>query len=38
LNPDGTASAEILSIGPNKEIPILSGLIEVVGVLFELPA
>lgn len=37
LNPDGTAPAEILSIDGALGLPCLAGLLEVVGVLFELP-
>lgn len=37
LNPDGTAPAEVLSVGGEMAFPRLSALLEVVGVLFELP-
>jgi hypothetical protein len=37
LNPDGTASAEILSLNGELGLPRLTGMLEVVGVLFELP-
>jgi SOS-response transcriptional repressor LexA len=37
LNPDGTAAAEILSLGGEMGIPRLTEMLEVVGVLFELP-
>jgi len=37
LNPDGTAPAEILSLEGEMGLPRLTGLLEVVGVLFELP-
>lgn len=37
LNPDGTAPAEILSLEGELGLPRLTGLLEVVGVLFELP-
>lgn len=37
LNPDGTTQAELLSIDENIALPQLKGLLEVVGVLFELP-
>lgn len=38
LNPDGTAPAEILSLEGHLSFPRLTGLLEVVGVLFELPS
>ena len=37
LNPDGTAPAELLSIGGELGFPKLVELLEVVGILFELP-
>jgi hypothetical protein len=37
LNPDGTAPAEILSLEGELGLPRLTGILEVVGVLFELP-
>jgi hypothetical protein len=37
LNPDGTAPAEILSLDGELGLPRLTGMLEVVGVLFELP-
>jgi len=37
LNPDGTAPAEILSLEGELGLPRLTGMLEVVGVLFELP-
>jgi hypothetical protein len=37
LNPDGTAPAEILSLEGELGLPSLTGMLEVVGVLFELP-
>ena len=37
LNPDGTTPAEILSLDGELGLPRLVGLLEVVGVLFELP-
>lgn len=37
LNPDGTAAAEILSLEGELSLPRLTGMLEVVGVLFELP-
>ena len=37
LNPDGTAPAEILSLEGEMGLPRLTGMLEVVGVLFELP-
>lgn len=37
LNPDGTAPAEILSLEGEMGFPRLTDLLEVVGVLFELP-
>lgn len=37
LNPDGTAPAEVLSLEGELGLPRLSGLLEVVGILFELP-
>lgn len=37
LNPDGTAPAELLSFGGEQGLPRLSALMEVVGILFELP-
>jgi hypothetical protein len=37
LNPDGTAPAEILSLDGELNLPRLTGMLEVVGVLFELP-
>jgi hypothetical protein len=37
LNPDGTTAPELLSLDPAQPFPELSELLEVVGVLFELP-
>ena len=37
LNSDGTTAAEILSLDGSHGLPALSHLLEVVGVLFELP-
>lgn len=37
LNPDGTAPAELLSLGGELGLPRLVELLEVVGILFELP-
>jgi hypothetical protein len=37
LNPDGTASAELLSVDGKDGIPQLAHLLPVFGVLFELP-
>ena len=37
LNPDGTAPAEILSLEGELGLPYLAGMLEVVGVMFELP-
>jgi hypothetical protein len=37
LNPDGTAPGELLSLDGELGLPRLTGLLEVVGVLFELP-
>jgi len=37
LNPDGTAPSEILSLDGEHGRPRLTGILEVVGVLFELP-
>lgn len=37
LNPDGTASAEILSIDGRDGIPQLKHILPVLGVLFEIP-
>jgi hypothetical protein len=37
LNPDGTAPAEILSLDGDLGLPRLTGILKVVGVLFELP-
>lgn len=38
LNSDGTTAAEILSIDGTHGLPKLNNLLEVVGVLFELPS
>lgn len=38
LNPDGTTPAELLSVEGEQGLPKLSALMEVVGVLFELPS
>jgi hypothetical protein len=38
LNPDGTAPGEILSFEGELGLPRLTGMLEVVGVLFELPS
>jgi hypothetical protein len=37
LNPDGTAPAELLSFQGEQGLPKLAKLLEVVGILFELP-
>jgi hypothetical protein len=37
INPDGTAPGEILSLEGELGFPRLTGLLEVVGILFELP-
>jgi len=37
LNPDGTTSAELLSLDGTSALPTLTGLLEVRGILFELP-
>jgi len=37
LNPDGTAPAELLSLQGELGLPRLAELLEVVGILFELP-
>jgi AAA domain len=37
LNPDGTTSAQLLSLDGSHGFPRLTDLLEVVGVLFELP-
>jgi hypothetical protein len=37
LNPDGTTHAELLSLDDSVALPKLNGLLEVVGILFELP-
>jgi AAA domain len=37
LNPDGTTAAELLSLDDSGPFPRLTGLLEVVGILFELP-
>ncbi len=37
LNPDGTAPAEILSLEGELGFPRLTNMLEVIGVLFELP-
>jgi hypothetical protein len=37
LNPDGTSAAEILSLDGELGLARLTGMLEVVGVLFELP-
>lgn len=37
LNPDGTTAAQLLSLDGSHRLPILTGLLEVVGVLFETP-
>jgi hypothetical protein len=38
LNPDGTTPTELLSFGGEQGLPKLTGLMEVVGILFELPS
>jgi hypothetical protein len=38
LNPDGTTHAEILSLDGSLGFPQMTGLLEVVGILFELPS
>ena len=37
LNPDGTTASELLSLDEGSPYPRLTGLLEVIGVLFELP-
>ncbi|MCC8978556.1 AAA family ATPase [Bradyrhizobium acaciae] len=37
LNPDGTTAAQLLSLDGSHGLPKLTNLLEVVGVLFELP-
>ena len=37
LNPDGTTPAELLSLDGTQGLPKLTGLLNVTGVLFELP-
>ena len=37
LNPDGTTPAELLSLDGSQGLPKLTGMLTVVGVLFELP-
>ncbi|MDH2406038.1 hypothetical protein QCM77_40060 [Bradyrhizobium sp. SSUT18] len=37
LNPDGITPAQLLSLDGSQGLPVLSDLLEVVGVLFELP-
>lgn len=37
LNPDGSTPAQLLSLDGSNGLPILAGLLEVVGVLFEVP-
>jgi hypothetical protein len=37
LNPDGTTAAELLSLDGTLSLPKLTDLLEVVGILFELP-
>ncbi|SFL90092.1 AAA domain-containing protein [Bradyrhizobium sp. NFR13] len=37
LNPDGNTPAQLLSLDGSNGLPTLSGLLEVVGVLFEVP-
>jgi hypothetical protein len=37
LNPDGTAPAELLSLQGEQGFPVLAELLEVIGILFELP-
>ncbi|MDO9440292.1 MAG: hypothetical protein Q7T73_05325, partial [Beijerinckiaceae bacterium] len=37
LNPDGSTPAQLLSLDGSNGLPILTGLLEVVGVLFEVP-
>ena len=37
LNPDGTSQAELLSLQGEQGFPRLTNLLEVVGILFELP-
>lgn len=38
LNPDGMTPAELLSFGGEQGLPKLTALMEVVGILFELPS
>lgn len=37
LNPDGTTPAQLLSLDGSNDLPTLTDLLEVVGVLFETP-
>ena len=37
LNPDGLTVAEVLSIDNSHALPKITGALEVIGVLFELP-
>lgn len=37
LNPDGTTPAQLLSLDGSQSLPTLTGLLEVVGVLYEAP-
>lgn len=37
LNPDGTSPAELLSLDGERGFPRLTNLLEVIGILFELP-
>lgn len=38
LNADGTTPAELLSLGGEQGLPKLAAMMEVVGILFELPS
>lgn len=37
LNPDGTTPAQLLSLDGSHGLPKLTDLLEVVGILFEIP-
>ncbi len=37
LNPDGTTPAQLLSLDGSHDLPKLTNLLEVVGVIFEIP-
>ncbi|MGJ5096274.1 AAA family ATPase [Bradyrhizobium oligotrophicum] len=38
FNPDGSTPAQLLSLDGSQGLPVLTDLLEVVGILFELPA